>query len=96
MGEWLDDFVIMQMMEEESEENLEEDGEEESEENAAAEELLEALQEELSTLQDELFTVECNEPADGLSDVYTRWSARRDFLEEQIAEVESAIYELEE
>lgn len=92
MSDWLDDFMIMQMMEEDSEE----DGEEESEENAEAEELLEALQEELSILQDELFTVECNEPTDGLSDAYTRWSARRDLLEEQIAEVEAAIWELEE
>ena len=88
MGDWFDDFLVMKM--------IEDDAEEEQEDDLKAEEALEALNNELSTLQDELLTVECNEPDDCLSDSYTRWEARRDLLEEQISAVESEISELEE
>jgi hypothetical protein len=72
----------------------EEAADEDITDNDAAE-LLDALQEELSVLQDELLSVECNEPADSFSEAYTRWEARRDLLESQIFEVEVAIQDLE-
>ncbi len=110
--DWFDDFMIMNMMEEdeakkaETEKNSggfvpvhwateETEVMEEDEEDYESAELLEALQEELSTLQDELLTVECNEPDDSLSEAYTRWEQRRDLLEAQIYDVEVAIQELE-
>ena len=93
--DWFDDFMIMKMMEEEETAEstdcsegfapmlfaAEDEGDGEDHDSA---ELLEALQEELSALQDELFAVECNEPSDSLSEAFARWEARRDLLEAQI------------
>jgi len=59
------------------------------------EEKLSLLRDELSDLEDELITVEVNEPDDILSEAYARWEQRRDLLEEQIACVEEQIDDLE-
>ena len=99
--DWFDDYMVMKILEaEENEEKSTRELFDESEEDLDSDaeectERLEALQKELSDLQDELITVEVDEPDDMLSDSYTRWEARRDLLEEQIAEVESDISDLE-
>ena len=82
MPDWFDDFMIMKMIEEDSD-------------HAQKEEQLETLQEELSALEDKLFDIECNEPDDILSDAYARWESIKSLIEEQIAEVESKIWDLE-
>lgn len=82
MSDWFDGFMFMKMMEEESE-------------RVQKTEWLETLQEELSALEDKLFDVECDEPDDILSDAYTRWESRKSLIEEQIAEIESKIWDLE-
>ena len=98
MSDWFDDFMVMKILENDSasEGNDEYTTEEDEEDSAEAEEALDALRDELSTLQDELTTVECNEPDDLFSDAFNRWEARHNLLEEQIADVEGAIAELEE
>lgn len=74
---------------------LEEESESDDFDDIEAEETLDHLRDELLDLEDELITVEVNEPEDILSDAYTRWEHRRDLLEEQIDEVEQKIAELE-
>lgn len=80
MSGLFDDFITFEMTEEDKQEN---------------EEALERLNDELSTLEDELFTLDCNEPDDIESASYTRWSARKALLEQQISDVESEISDLE-
>ena len=98
MSNWFDDFMVMRILEDDSasEESDDYTSEEDEEDTAEAEEALEVLQNELSVLQDELSTIECNEPDDLLSDAYNRWDARHSLLEDQIADVEEAIAELED
>lgn len=74
---------------------LEEETEADDFDDIEAEETLNQLRDELLDLENELITVEVNEPDDILSDAYTRWEQRRDLLEEQIDEVEQKIAELE-
>lgn len=98
MSNWFDDFMVMKILEDDSTTDESDDftSEEDQEDTTEAEEALEALRDELSTLQDELSTIECNEPNDLFSDAYNRWEVRHSLLEEQIADVEVAIAELEE
>ena len=90
MKSWFDDFVEMKII-------LGTDDEEEVDEELIAEqrEQLANLRIELAHLQDELGYMEPDEPEDVESDSYSRWEARRDLLEEQIADVESEIEDLE-
>jgi hypothetical protein len=104
--DWFDDFMIMKMMEEDEKKNQPTpspnfhtpntsgytgfcDEEEMSEEEK--EERLEALNEELSNLESELFEVDLHEPTDGDSNAYERWERRRDLFQEQIEEVQAEI-----
>lgn len=105
--DWFDDFMIMKMMEEDEAKKAkageiggfepvlltaeEADVLDESEEEYESADLLEALQEELSSLQDELFDLECNEPDDFSSEDYADWEERRDLLESKIFDIEVAI-----
>ena len=91
MGNWFDDFMVMKILEE----NPDPIGEC-CEDTSDAEELLEGLRTELSTLQDELSIIELDEPGGILSDTHMRWDARRELLENQIATVEAEISELED
>ena len=91
MGSWFDDFMVMKILDGDSDSD-----EECCKDTSDSEELLEGLRNELSTLQDELSIIELDEPGDILSDTYTRWDARRELLEDQIATVEAEISELED
>ncbi len=91
MGNWFDDFMVMKILERDSDFD-----EECSEDTSEIEELLEGLRTELTTLQDELSIIELDEPGDILSDTHMRWDARRELLEDQIATVEVEISELED
>jgi hypothetical protein len=60
------------------------------------EDKLDALEEELSVLQEKLFDLEYDEPEEYTSTAYERWEHRMDLLEEQISEIEDQISEIED
>lgn len=91
MGSWFDDFMVIKILDGDSDPD-----EECCEDPSDSEELLEELRTELSTLQDELSIIELDEPGGILSDTHMRWDARRELLENQIATVEADISELED
>lgn len=58
-------------------------------------ERLNGLREELEELQSDLSDLERREPDDILSDRYDRWETRKQQLEEQVLDLEDAIFDLE-
>ena len=58
-------------------------------------ERLNGLREELEELQSDLSDLESRGPDDILSDRYDRWEARKQQLEEQVSDLEDAIFGLE-
>lgn len=64
MGDWLDDFMVMEILKDRSDAGNDDSFDTDQEDDPETKQALESLQNELSLLQDELITVDCNEPED--------------------------------